>query len=120
MESEKVKEIKKALECHIRRQCVECPSRDVVTGCGQLIAEKALEAINRQKTELEQLKDKAQNLACKSILNMQERVNKAVVYTAEKYTMKLFAKLPTLLPDDCKFMDRLTKEIEEEIKGERK
>ena len=48
-------DIIKALECHSKRMCSECPLREEFGGCSQKAFTLAFELINRQKAELERL-----------------------------------------------------------------
>ena len=55
-------EIIKALECHIKGRCHSCPNGKeeiqlLHKPCSRMIAEYALSLINRQKAEIEDLKD---------------------------------------------------------------
>lgn len=53
-------EIIKALECHASHtdECDNCPNIEIISsGCSEIMAENALALINRQKAEIERLKN---------------------------------------------------------------
>ena len=58
-------EIIKALEhCQNREQALRCIKCEYVTGCKSLLIREALDLINRQRAEIEDLEIKNEHLAC--------------------------------------------------------
>lgn len=55
-------EIMKALECHLKRRCYDCPLgkediQQLTKPCSQMIAEIALDLLNRKNAEIERLEE---------------------------------------------------------------
>lgn len=103
----KDEDIKKALECCISLSCEGCPLKDE-RGCLTISDEKALELINRQQAELDDLKRDA-------IPKLQYSLNRANKYgrATDRENARLKAEIEKLQKKYDKAMDNLKAVLKE-------
>lgn len=86
-------EIIKALECCGRESCLSCPYRDGKCHQGNPMIRDARDLINRQKVEIEQLKEEAnryQNLYCMAVDDIETAKSEAIREFAERLKKKVY------------------------------